>query len=349
MSVSAANRQKLNRFYTLQAITLLYSIVFVALIFGGYYFLLQKNTLLAVSVSGILAGIAWFSARFIGLSEGGLIRNLPLFLLLLILSAVGIFNNLMLNLEGKKIFVETIDNATAQLIDLRVTAEKNMIDDEIEIRENTIWKTFDLLEKEIRNPVNCGQGPEARKIIDRLKQQLPDFVELSGMISCDKTEEIIASYRATIRSLINNSDWYISAKYEELVSARQTIRESVDSATARLAELRQVSSTQFPPFLIKNVAPELQLIAGQYAANYQLAQSFTKVEELPARIDTSSVENLGEWSQLINLMIARMDKPQTYVYLLLAFFFDWLMVHLWSLIRENSAGLKPAKTNREIA
>ena len=67
--------------------------------------------------------------------------------------------------------------------------------------------------------------------------------------------------------------------------------------------------------------------------------------KLPASLEMNSVRNLGEWSQIINLIISRLDKPSTYVYLLLAFFFDWILIYLFSRLKEIANKLSVKKVN----
>ena len=90
---------------------ILYSVVFVALLAYGWNFIIGGFLHPAISWLGalVMALLTWVLAKIIGGSERGIRGNKALFTALLILSAVGVFNTLMIRLEGKAIFGETIE------------------------------------------------------------------------------------------------------------------------------------------------------------------------------------------------------------------------------------------------
>ena len=96
---------QLSRYKTLLWVVANFSFVFIAVLTNGYYNLfVTKVGLFALIIGLMLALLAWSLAKFIGTSAGGIRENVPLFVLLLLLSAVGVFNSLMINLEGIKNF-----------------------------------------------------------------------------------------------------------------------------------------------------------------------------------------------------------------------------------------------------
>ena len=147
------------KYQNAQVIALLYSIVFVGIIFWGYFNLLGAlGPYLAVLVSTILAIFAWSIARFIGYDGNGIRGNFPAFVLMLIISGVGIFNSLMLNLEGRRIFSDRIEVAQERFNVLEVAALKEQKMQGIESKIKEFNSDKEALMAEIQSPGNCGNG-----------------------------------------------------------------------------------------------------------------------------------------------------------------------------------------------
>ena len=314
-----------------QAIAGLYSILFFFLISSGYYLLFQQNLLLALGAALLFSLLAWWLAKFIGSSRSGIRGHLPLFILLLLISAVGVFNSLMLNLEGRRIFVEAIDRAHDQFERLSNRAAIELSRGGSGSPLAHLQRVDDLkaaLFSEIRNPLNCGQGPEARKIVGNLREELPEFRALSnGRPDCTQNTRVVEDYERRINELAAGAPWNNQVVAGVAAAASQAKRE--------LDQLLQIASDSYGPRLLSEVAPQLEAKGGQYRDLVERLPAGDARAGLPPRLDLRGVESLGEWSQLINLLLDRVDKPTTYFYLLLAGFADWMMVHLFGLVSVN--------------
>lgn len=315
-----------------QIITLLYSMLFFFLISSGYFLLFQSSLLVAIAAAVVFPFLAWWLAKYIGSSETGIAGHKPLFVLLLIVSALGVFNSLMLNLEGRRIFVETIDDSHERFGQLgnRALAElgKGGSDSPMaHIRRVESLKA--ALFSEIRNPLNCGQGPEARKILSNLQDELPDFRQLSNPHpDCSQNNRVIDDYETRITALVDRAPWSNQALMGVVNDSRAAMKE--------LDQLGTLASESFAARLLREIAPRLEVKNTQYRELFdRLPKGTDAATGLSSRLDLRSVESLGEWSQLVYLILNRWDKPTTYVYLLLAGFADWMMVYLFSLIRAN--------------
>ena len=325
-----------------QVIALLYSILFFFLISSGYFLLFQKNLLLALAASILFPCLAWWLAKFIGSTAGGIKANLPLFILLLLISAVGVFNSLMLNLEGRRIFVETIDDSYDRFDKLKLRALGELQKGGSNSTMAHIQRVEGLkaaLFSEIRNPLNCGQGPEARKIVADLRQELPEFRPLSERgVDCSQNAKVLDDYETKINEAVERAPWSNNSLLKVVTDA--------EAAKKDLDNLNKEASESFAPRLLKQVAPELEAKNSQYKDLFdRLPTGDDASTGLPARLDLKSIESLGEWSQLVYLLFNRFDKPTTYVYLLLAGFADWMMVHLFSLVRQS----KPRRSDGDYA
>lgn len=332
------------QYNTLLFIVLAYSVVFIGMLFNGYYHLFYvKGIFVASVIALILSLIAWGLGKYIGSSSGGLKSNIPLFIMMLILSAAGVFNSLMLNLEGKRIFEESVEKASERYRDLSVYASANMRDEDVDEKIAKVKSLTKSLVEEIRNVRNCGEGPEARKILDNIARELPGFTVLSGIgRDCRQVEEIIRAYEEQIQERLYNHPDLVRLDYRGLIQAREQIVKSEKSAQNRLVEIRRDITEG--KGLLSVVRPRMEEVATDYQAQAIIATKLSRAargEALPTTLDMESVRNLGEWSQVLNLLISRLDKPQTYVYLFLAICADWMLVHLFMLLRMQRARLSP--------
>jgi hypothetical protein len=315
---------------TSQIITALYSIIFLTAIWFGYYLLFQKSILLALVLATVLALTAWFLARYIGSEENGIRRFAPLFAMLLVISAVGVFNSLMLNLEGRNIFGETIDDSIDRFTLIESASSKALAARGVAEHVNKVRDLESALVREIVNPLNCGQGPEAHRLIGELQNELPGFVPLSSTsrIDCSKNDQVIADYRSRIRELVDSAPWNVPDLFAVLHDAA--------NQKSALQKLSTASAGMFAPALLRIAAPKLQAADVAYRADREkLARQDVDVSQLPSKLGLEQINSLGEWSQLLNLIIDRLNKISTYLYIALAVCFDWGMVYLFGLIRQS--------------
>lgn len=351
---NSSNLEAPKQLSTLTLIVFAFSIVFFAVLANGYYILFVKNGVILAGLIGVLlAFIAWSLGKFIGSSESGIRGHIPLFVLMLLLSAVGVFNSLMMNLEGQRIFQESIDNASARYKELPILAKQAMGIPVLEEKKAKVNSLMNSLEQEIRNPRNCGEGPEARRIIIKIKQELPDFEKLSGnTLNCDvndqEVNQLVEMYKAQIKEKLYNSKLFVDNNYAEIENARNKIIQTEEVAQLKLGQLRtEVSNGTDSRNLLKNTRPRLEDLASDYQSlaldlsKYSRGDVASKVEPT---LDLSAVRNLGEWSQLINLLISRLDKLQTYVYLFIALFADWILIYLFAQLRTHRLA-QPKKKN----
>ena len=316
---------------------ILYSLIFVSIIAYGWYFIVggSLNSVLAGFVAIVLALLAWTLAKIVGSSERGIKGNLALFAALLLVSAVGVFNTLMIRLEGKAIFTEVIDDSSQRYNDLAQFAKKGAQNKEVEALRTRIAGLKVQLEQEIRNPRNCGDGPEANKILTEIRSELPGFVRYSGnSMDCSKNDELVHMYFEQMDKLMYGTDIFISANVTDLEALAQRFNREVPIETARLDQLRK--EVNDGASLLGHVRPKLEENAATYQALATALQSAVPaLRDDPAfnrQLDIDSVRNLGEWGHLLPLFLSRLNKAQTWVYLAIAVFLDWLLVHLFSRI-----------------
>jgi hypothetical protein len=333
------NNENISLHRTFQWIVIVFSLIFFIVLSNGYFnLLISINKAFAIFSGVILAFLAWSLAKFIGSSPGRIKGNFPLFILLLLLSAVGVFNSLMTNLEGKKIFQEAIDDAAIRFRNLPIITKKALRNPIIEEKRAKVENLKGLFFEELHNPQNCGQGPVASQLAQKIKDELPAFQVLSGPGSCSKVDKIIASYDLSIERLLLNSKEFADANYKEIQTAQDDITQKEQTAQNELNKIKSEINDG------GNLLIDARLGLEKISTLYQnMALELTKLDpnnDFPKFLEMNSVRNLGEWSQIINLIISRLDQLSTYVYLFLALFFDWILIYLFSRLKNLTQTLQ---------
>lgn len=326
MALKKAEQQR--KLQVIQIVAALYSAVFVVFIAKGYLILLQKSMPIFAYVVGLIfALIAWNLARFIGGEENGIKRYTPLFVLLLIISALGVFNTMLATFESKNILSEAIDESDARFNSVKLAAQRVQDKQGITERSKAVDDALTRLKQEIRNPMNCGQGPRALDAVRSLKALLPGFEPLSSGQGngCDQKDAITAAYDAKVMQLKANASWN-NAELQRIVA-------DADASLAKLQAAKLEAATGSSA--IVSVSRTLEDLAPLYQKDVLMLSRYADTAQIPAKLELKQVESIGEWSQILNLIIGRVGKASTYFYLAIAVFADWMMVYLFALIREK--------------
>lgn len=328
---------------------ILYSLIFVALLAYGWFHLIGGFMHPALSWLGalVMAVLAWTLARIAGASERGISANKGFFAALLIVSAVGVFNTLMIRLEGKAIFSETIDRAVQQYSALPGLVRTGTADKEVVALRTRVDALRTQLAQEIANPRNCGEGPEAAKLLAQLKAELPGLVRYSGTSrDCSGDAQLVRMYDQQIETLLHSTPVFVRANVQQTAALQRRVEEAVPRELAKLDRVRR--DVNAGASLIHDARPRLEDSASAYR---QLSQSVASAvpalrsgELMPQELDIDTVRNLGEWGHLLPLLLARLDRPQTWIYLALAVFLDWLLVQLFARIAAHRRAMPRAGT-----
>lgn len=330
-----------DRLRAVQLGTALYSVVFIYFVARGYVHLFEKEMPVFAYAAGLVfALIAWNLAKIIGGEEGGIRKHKPLFALLLLISALGIFNALFAILETKPILEETVKDSREKFVSLRSSAEKVQDQLGITARLNAIDEARDQLNTEIKNPMKCGQGPKAMEAIQKLASLLPGFVPLAGGAGagCSKADEVVAAYTGKIDQLKKTAKWN-SADLQSVVAGANAALAKLDEAKLKAEE---GSLTE-----VRHIIGEVEPIYSEAATKLQRYQDGDK---LPADLNLVQIKSIGEWSQIINLVIGRIGYTSTYLYFSIAVFADWMMIYFFSLLRVqgSSARTRPSRARSEL-
>jgi hypothetical protein len=318
-----AKADQASRYQSNQVLLFVFSLIFIAIIFYGYFNLFAgSGVFLAVVGASVISVFAWYLARVIGTSPGGLRKNMVLFIPLAVVSAAGVYNSLMLYLEGNRIVADTVAESQSHFDRLESAAERTLRESGATARRNRVNTQAEALYSEIRNPLNCGQGPEARRLVAGLQRDLPGFMPLSNPgQNCERNEEVITDYRERINGLVAGAEW----NNPELNGVIRRSRE----ARGGLEELRTDVSQNFAPTMLRRTLASLERHDSTYRELRHRMSQHMPVRDLPGSLHLTEVQSLGNAFKLPALFIERLDELSTYIYLLIALSFDLLMVHLF--------------------
>lgn len=326
--MSSQNAAQASRHRSIQVLLAIFSVIFIAVIAYGYYHLLVSFGWFIALIGGLLvAGLAWYLARVAGTGPGGIKNNWILVIPLFLVSAAGVYNSMMVFLEGEQVLADTTSDAQTQFSALEEAANRKLAADGVTNRINQINSHRDSLISEIKNPLNCGQGPEARRLISELKRELPEFEPLSGARNCEQNDAVVADYNERIDALIARAPWNNS----ELVA----VSNGAEKARSELGELRKEISRSYSATDISQIGSILEGHQTEYQDLLLRLGKQTDVADLPDRLDIVAAQSLGNVYRLPALFISRLDEASTWVYLLVALGFDLLLAYFFQLATAN--------------
>jgi hypothetical protein len=322
-----------NKFRTNQLLLVVYSIVFLAVLFNGWTHLFPKSMFLGAIAAGVLSLLAWLLGKVIGQEGGVSAKNTLLFSMLLIISAAGVFNSMMLNLEGKKIFSEAIDSSQDRFRDLKMGARDSVRNSDLEAKHRSVEGARDNLLREIRNKLNCGIGPVAKNRLVELKVYLPNL-KLPDPGRQPPSEEVCNQRADDAEEAINQeTDALADTKsFRTIENDAATVKAAADVAENELENVRRSinDGSKGTDYLLGDGREKLYGLELNYKKNLDILRSYAKDTSLPSRLDLDAVRSLGEWSQIINIIKERLDRSATYVYLLLSVFLDGMLCYLFA-------------------
>jgi len=301
--------------------------VFIYFVAKGYVNLFEKTMPVFAYVAGLVfALIAWNLAKIIGSEDSGIRRFRPLFVLLLLISALGIFNALFTILESKPILEETVKDSQKKFQAVRMAAENIQEKKGISERVSVINSALKQLNDEIQNPMKCGQGPKANEAIVKLSSLLPGFVPLANGAGagCQQADAVTATYISKVDQLTANAPWN-NADLQAVITNSNTALEKLDKAKLKARE----GSISAVSRLLDEVEPV-------YSEAASTIRSYDDESSVAADLDLVQLKSIGEWSQILNLVIGRIGYPSTYLYFAISVFADWMMIYFFALLRQSN-------------
>ena len=319
-----------SRFQAMQILLLVFSfILFSAIAYGWYNLFLGFGWFPALILAFLLATFAWFLARVVGTNPRGIRGGLAPFIMLLLISALGVYNTAMLYSEGGRILADTANEAQTSFGALETAADAALVQSGAAGKAGRVKTLSDALFSEIRNPLNCGQGPEAHRLMGELQHELEGFTPLSDPAhDCSHNDQVIADYRDRIGDLVARAPWnnpQLIAVAQEAAQARQS-----------LGEFRAGVMSDYTPTRVHGLVSTLETQDAHYRdLRFKLSSQKVDVSALPPGLHLSEAQSLGNVAKLPDLFFERLNQLPTWVYLGVAVFFDFFLVRLFTMVTAN--------------
>jgi hypothetical protein len=334
------NTQNNKIFWQLTA--LVGSIIYIGIMINGYFnmFFSTVNSMgISLLIASILTLMGWLLAKLIAIN-GGIKNAIALFIPLVLLSAAGIFNAMMVNTQGPTIFREAVDEANSSFETLESNSEKLLRSDAVEALEGKVNNLKTAFFQEISNPINCGQGSAANRIFSELKTYLPDLTLLSGNKQCGNVDKLLPFYNKQITDgllkhptmLENKPKLDALNKIKELSAKRKT---ETDEAITNISANEN---------LIVNVKPILETISRDYKTASDLLKNNIgkdQAKNIKSDLELDAVRSLGDVTKFPRLILSRMNDILMYFILMFAIGIDWILIYLLKRSSEMSDTEKP--------
>lgn len=274
------------------------------------------------------------------------------FAMLFAFSALGTMNAAFFVGEGHSVIIESSDTALRTLDQMQSKAVSVLASPQFLEKKSRVDGLLVSLAEEIHNRRNCGEGPEARKILAEITAELPTFHRLSGITkNCTGIDSVIRSYKDQAAQLLTTSPEYVTANLGKKDAFIVTLNERVSAAKATLVStkfaLSEAGSGNSDALSAAKNA--LESAATTYATLLvDLEQLSDKPNALPRSIEVNHARQLGSISQIIPSLMSRLDRLSTYLYIFAAVFFDLILIRCFMRVamgeamRANAVASKPA-------
>jgi hypothetical protein len=344
---------------------LVYPVLFVAylaIVFWGYEVGVPKllpdlppegAPLVAALVTAVIWLLAAIVARLHSNKTAGIgnkVIKYLIFALLYCFSGLGIANFLFYYSEVSTVLGQAIQTADDRLISFQALANGYLPSKEYNELSDQVNALVSQLESEITNPAACGVGSGAKDIIRRIKDQLPEFNDLThpppAQLPCtqpDRFKPLAENYRSNVSAQLLSSATYRNLRVKDRLALQTKINTEIQADKNLLTNLRdQVANLSTLPQLnspgVKKIVSNLDQIEGEYKDNVKLFLSFQPLfsppleAHIPASLDLDNVKNIGHMFSTLNVIVSRISSGEASVwnilYILIPLLTDLLVVYV---------------------
>lgn len=320
---------------TWQLATLVASLIYIAIMVHGYFNMFAStvgSSAVAILIAMSITALAWLLAKLIA-SNGGVKNAMALFIPLVLISAAGIFNSMMLNTQGEAIFREAVDEADTSFRKLDQESALLLQSADAETVLGKVRNLETAFIQELRNPVNCGHGAAAVRIFSELKNILPQLTILSGNKDCTSMEKVIPLYQEQINDGLKKHP--VMLRNQSIYQAKDEIKViAIKSADDRSRALTAIESGSN---LIIHVKPILEKISRDYKNAAQLLKNNLSIEQsrqVKTDLNFDAVRSVGDVAKFPKLILSRLTDVLMYFILIFAICVDWFLVYLMRRTKE---------------
>lgn len=296
----------------------------LSLLFSGLRYLAG----FAIAAAGVVLGKAVAAERIrLGSEMTPMFKHTwkGYFLVLLLVSALGTMNSFFMTSQQGSAIGEVISKTRQDLQKLKFLINEKLDTPAYDQRRIKIDQLFSNFEEEIRNPANCGFGPQSSLSFLEIQRELPNLKRLSlGSGTCQNIDAQILTYRKTVTQLTDDlPDPATKKRYTQ----RLALSEQLTQTMSAIDELKVKNLN-----LDKSVAlPTLVVAWSTYEKVLQEAEQISATSfGLATKIVDDNALKMGNITQIIPLLSSQLDKPVTYIIILFAVFFDLLLIEFFS-------------------
>lgn len=265
------------------------------------------------------------------------------FFVLFLLSALGTMNMAFYYGEGRIVLAESIDKATNCLNRFDVEAKLALATPRYDEKVAQIDKLRIKLETELEHIQNCGQGEHARNILAEIRTALPGFEVPSmrtGTAGCKDVGALITLYKEIIGRQLKTTKEYGDDRVDEKQRIAKELRDQLDKDSAQLREAKAKLAVGTFDKAKEAVETAFGTI-GKYSLYIEnMRGGTTKFSSLNCAVDLDVIR-VGTISQIIPLLLGRLDRVSTYVYILIAIMADVILIACFTAVMRGNAGAGP--------
>lgn len=296
-------------------------------ILSSLFTLLRYAVGISIAVAGVILGKAVAAERIrISAQELPNFRNTwkAYFFVLLLISALGTMNTMFMQTQQSGVLGDVISKTRNHLQQLKFTVEEKLATRAYDKQRADIAQMFKDFEKELRNPANCGFGAQANQRFHELQTELPKLKPLAlGSGACGNIEALIAAYKDTVYQLRDDiADPETKKRFQqrnEFISQLQKTIAEIEDMKVKNLSLSKAAAM-----------PALIAAWNTYAAILSESELIARSSfGLPSEIVDTNVQGMGSITQIIPLLISRLDNPLTYMIIAAAVLFDILLIEFF--------------------
>jgi hypothetical protein len=271
------------------------------------------------------------------------------FALLLTISALGTMNALFYFFEGDQVADQRVEQARQQLAQLKADGAQALKVPEYEKLHGAVKVLLGELSDRVFSVGgggSCGIGPDARETIRKLgaPQLLSGFgvIPFSDRVhNCSQQAELQKIYEQYVQEadrLLQASSVYVDNQVARRESVGATLTSSINTAMQNLSDALGATSSISRGVVrdYRSLQTALMQAADTYRQQLSELRSATGATVYfgralaPETLDIEDVTQLGNIAFILKSIVLRLDRPQTYFYLLGAIALDAFMV--WAFV-----------------
>jgi hypothetical protein len=337
--------------------------LYLFIVISGYSIGLTKSlpgidSRISLSIAILIGLLIWIMAVFIARLHGfsasdrtAKFIKVGLFLLLLLVSALGIINAAFFYFEGSTILRQAVERSETRASELQSRSNDQLPPREFIAIKDKIMSLVAELQSEVENAGAlgngaqlCGVGSKARSAIDQIRTYLPNYAILagseSGTLNCrdrEAVQKVSQLYKRNAEIMLTNIPLYSELRVGERQQLQDSINSAAEGLKPRFTQLRRdIASLSIVPHeespAVQRILGELESIESQYS---NFVRQLTNILKLPPRtvpetLELDSARKIGSFISTLDVIFDRISKRQaslaTALYVLIPILFDLMLI-----------------------